>query len=121
MQRGISDADHVLMICTEAYVQKAERGYGGVAFERLIVTAEIIESIDTRKFIPVLRQTMGSKKTPSFLGPRIYVDFDSDEEYENRLKELARVIHGAPAFPKPPIGPNPFSGVPSALALTLPH
>jgi hypothetical protein len=55
MQRGIAEADRVLMICSPTYVTKAEKGVGGVGYERLIVTAEVVASIDTSKFIPILR------------------------------------------------------------------
>jgi TIR domain len=111
MQRGISQADRVIMVCSSVYVEKAEGGVGGVGFERLIVTAEVIRSIDTIKFIPILRESGGSGKIPSFLGPRLYINFDLDEDYEDRLDELTRVMHGAPATIKPPLGPNPFSGI----------
>jgi hypothetical protein len=112
MQRGISDADRVIMVCSSAYVTKSEEGVGGAGYERLIVTGEVVNSIDTIKFIPVLRGASHSKKTPSFLGPRVYIDFENDSEYELKLIELARQIHGAPAISKPPLGPNPFSGTP---------
>jgi TIR domain len=112
MQRGISEADRVIMICSSDYVVKSEQGVGGTGYERLIVTAEVVSSIDTIKFIPVLRGASRSKKTPSFLGPRLYIDFENDSEYESKLTELARQIHGTPAISKPPLGPNPFSGTP---------
>src|SRR5216683_6663317 len=117
MQRGISEADRVIMICSSAYVTKSEQGVGGAGYERLIVTAEVVNSIDTIKFIPILRAS-GSKKTPSFLGPRMYIDFENDSDYELKLIELARQIHGAPAISKPPLGPNPFSGTPIASVVT---
>ena len=82
MQRGISEADRVIMICSSDYVTKSEEGVGGVGYERLIVTAEVVSSIDTIKFIPVLRGARRPKKTPSFLGPRLYIDFENDSEYE---------------------------------------
>lgn len=41
MQKGISGSDRVLMICSAAYVEKAEAGTGGVGFERLIVTQKL--------------------------------------------------------------------------------
>lgn len=113
MQRGISESDRVIMICSSNYVTKAEKGVGGVGFERLIVTAEVVESIDTKKFIPVVRGNDHAKKVPSFLGPRFYVDFENDKNYDNKLIELAREIHEAPATSKPPLGPNPFSGTPA--------
>jgi hypothetical protein len=112
MQRGISEADRVIMICSSDYVMKSEQGVGGVGYERLIVTAEVVSSIDTIKFIPVLRGASRSKKTPSFLGPRLYIDFENDSEYESKLIELARQVHGTPTISKPPLGPNPFSGTP---------
>jgi len=118
MQRGISEADRVIMICSSAYVSKSEQGLGGAGYERLIVTAEVVNSIDTIKFIPVLRGANRPRKTPSFLGPRLYIDFENDSEYELKLIELAREIHGAPAISKPPLGPNPFSGTSIASVVT---
>jgi TIR domain len=118
MQRGISEADRVIMICSSDYVTKSEQGVGGVGYERLIVTAEVVNSIDTIKFIPILRGASRSKKTPSFLGPRIYIDFENDSEYELKLIDLARQIHGAPTISKPPLGPNPFSGTPIPSTVT---
>jgi TIR domain len=120
MQRGISDADRVIMVCSSAYVTKSEEGIGGAGYERLIVTGEMVSSIDTIKFIPILRGVSGSKKTPSFLGPRMYVDFENNSEYELKLTELARQIHGAPAISKPPLGPNPFSSTSTAPVTTGP-
>jgi hypothetical protein len=115
MERNISEAYRVVMVCSSAYVEKAEGGVGGVGYERLIVTSEIIQSIDTIKFIPILRESGGSNKIPSFLGTRLYIDFDH-EDYDEKLDELIRVVHGAPAAIKPPLGPNPFSGFPATPA-----
>lgn len=110
MQRAISEADRVIMVCSATYVTKAEGGLGGVGFERLVVTGEVVQSIDTTKFIPILRGSDPKNKLPRFLGPRLYIDFENDENYEENLISLARQIHGAPAIPKPPLGANPFSG-----------
>ncbi|MBP6014613.1 MAG: TIR domain-containing protein [Alphaproteobacteria bacterium] len=116
MQKGIAESDRVLLVCTETYVRKAEDGIGGVGYERLVVTAEVVQSIDTKKFIPVVRGNSSARKVPLFLGPRLYVDFSDDKNYETRLQELLRELHGAAAKEKPPIGPNPFSGRVAALS-----
>lgn len=113
MQRGISDADRVILVCSEKYVQKADGGSGGVGYERLIVTAEVVQSIDTIKFVPIIRNNNKDKNvTPIFLGPRLYVDFRNDPQYGTKLEDLVREIHGTPAIAKPPLGSNPFSGTP---------
>ena len=110
MQRGISNSDRVLMVCSESYVRKSEAGSGGVGYERLIVTSELVANIDTKKFLPIVRNNAGPKMLPAFLGPRLYLDFTQDAEYPSKLEDLLRELHGSPALTKPPLGSNPFSG-----------
>jgi hypothetical protein len=118
MQRGISECARAILVCSGPYVTKAEKGVGGVGYERLIVTAEMVANIDTTKFIPILRGSRNAKKTPLFLGPRLFIDFETDATYNEKLIELVREIHGQPAIRKPPLGPNPFSGTPKISAPT---
>jgi TIR domain len=110
MAGGIRSADRVLLICTDMYVSKAEAGTGGVGYERLVVTAEVVGSIDTVKFIPIVRNNASARKVPHFLGPRVYIDFSDESQYAAKLEQLAREIWGAPALAKPPLGENPFKG-----------
>src|ERR1700693_1202226 len=42
MEKGVTEADRVLMICTEHYARKADEGKGGVGYEAMIVTGELI-------------------------------------------------------------------------------
>ena len=106
MQQGISRSDRVLMICTEKYVAKANQGKGGVAYEKLIVSAELVHAIDTIKFIPVIRDQPAIVTIPTFMGDRKYADFRDDMEYAAKLTELGREIYGL--SDKPPLGKNPF-------------
>jgi hypothetical protein len=121
MQRGVASSDRVIMVCSEDYIKKADGGAGGVGYERLIITSEVIENIDTKKFIPVIRGNSGSLKVPRFMGPRLYLDFTEDDNYIPKLEELLREIHSSPASAKPPLGANPFSGsiAPSGMALRM--
>src|SRR4051812_46763754 len=64
MERGVSNSDRILMVCSSTYVQKADAGSGGVGYERLIVTGELVTSIDTKKFLPLIRNNVGSQMTP---------------------------------------------------------
>lgn len=110
MQRGVATSDRVIMVCSEAYVKKADAGAGGVGYERLVITSEVVQNIDTKKFIPLVRGNPSSPKVPRFMGPRFYVDFTRDEDYTAKLEEILREIHNVPLAAKPPLGPNPFSG-----------
>ena len=116
MQKGITESDRVLLICSEKYVEKAGAGRGGVGYERLIVTADVVQNIDTKKFIPVARNNNSDTKLPRFLGQRLYIDFSDDASYQIKLDELLRELLSASAHAKPPLGTNPFSGKPTTLA-----
>ncbi len=65
MENGVRDSDQVLVICTYAYVRKANAGEGGVGYERLIVTAQFAQDLGTKKFIPIIRQSSNEEQTPS--------------------------------------------------------
>ncbi|MGE3598353.1 MAG: toll/interleukin-1 receptor domain-containing protein [Dehalococcoidia bacterium] len=111
MHDGVAKADRVLLVCTEQYVRKSERGLGGVGYERLIVTAEMVEAIETKKFIPIVRANPSTSKTPKHLGPRLFIDFSDDATYAASLEALCRELLGMPATPKPPLGSNRFSAL----------
>lgn len=50
----INQSDYVFFICTPTYKEKADRGVGGVKYEKNIITAELYENGNEKKFIPVL-------------------------------------------------------------------
>lgn len=93
MEDGVTGSDRVLVVCTDEYVRKADAGKGGVGYERLIVTAELVQNTGTNKFIPIVRNTRGKNKTPIFLGTRLHIDFSNDEEFDEKLEELVRELH----------------------------
>ena len=109
MQNGIGRADRVLLVCTEKYVSKADGASGGVGYERLVITSEVVAAIETAKFVPLVRTNNNSDKIPTYLGPRLYIDFSKDADYTVSLEALCRELLGAPANPKPPLGVSPFA------------
>lgn len=119
MEKGIAESDRVVLVCSANYVERANARLGGAGYEGLIITGELVGNVDTKKFIPVIRNNPG-RTVPSYLGPRYYVDFRDDALYDTRLGELVREIHEVPAFEKPPLGPNPFASAatpPSPMSL----
>lgn len=118
MERGIVDADRVLVICTGQYVKKANTDEGGVGYERMIVNAELVQNLGTDKFIPIIRQVSGKQKTPTFLGTRVYADFRNDSQFDAECEKLTRELHEMPIVEKPPLGKSPFPSVESNAQLT---
>ncbi len=111
MERGIVDADRVLVICTDKYVSKANADEGGVGYERMIVNSELVQNLGTDKFIPIIRQASGKEKTPTFLGTRVYADFRNDNQFDAECEKLIRELHEMPIIEKPPLGKSPFPSV----------
>lgn len=123
MEAGVSKTDRVLMICTETYVTKADEGHGGVGYEAMIVTGELVQDLGTNKFIPIVRQENSSVKIPKSVSTRKWVNLSESADFEKEFEELLRELHQSPASPKPPLGPNPYkdgnferSGAPAAAS-----
>ena len=68
------------MVCTTNYVNKANAGVGGVGYEKMIVTAELLKRIDSNKIIPIVRQNK-TRTLPTFLRTKLYIDFSSSSEF----------------------------------------
>ena len=107
MEKNLSTADRILMVCTDNYVKKANNGAGGVGYEKMIVTADLLRRIDSNKIIPLIRQS-GTHAVPTFLQSKLYLDFSREDQMEPAFDDLVRAIHGAPLYVAPPVSNNPF-------------
>jgi hypothetical protein len=119
MERAVKSADRVVMICSEPYVRKANDGKGGVGYEAMIVTGELVRDLGTRKFIPVIRQAGGDTVVPDCVSTRLYIDFSNDEDFDESLEQLVKTIHQVVAASKPPLGPHPYTDLASPSSVTL--
>jgi hypothetical protein len=115
MEKGLTSADRVVAVCTEPYVEKANGGKGGVGYEKMILTAQLMQNITSDRVIPLIRANGLSEVVPTFLLTRVYVDFRDDLLYEAKYAELLRDIHGQSVKPRPALGPNPFTSLPVAM------
>jgi hypothetical protein len=113
MENALKEADRVLMICTDLYVQKADEGEGGVGYEAMIVTGELIRNLGTSKFIPVCIQENRQRVLPKALSTRFYVDFSKDQNFEEQFETLLCELHQQRSATKPPLGKNLFARRPS--------
>jgi hypothetical protein len=89
MERSVSTADYVLLICTETFAKKANSRSGGVGYEQAIVTADLLNSQPPRgRFVCILRNGAPSLAIPRYMQSRLSVDFRNDGEYHRGLDQL---------------------------------
>lgn len=110
MEQNLANSDYILMVCTDNYVTKANSGVGGVGYEKMIVTSDLLRNIESNKVIPIIRQE-GTSNVPTFLSSKFYLNFSRDDEFEFVYDELVRTIHGAPLYRKPDVANNPFEPI----------
>ena len=110
METNLESSDKILMVCTERYVEKANKGKGGVGYEKMIITSTLLKNIDENKIIPIIRQGY-SVDLPTFIKTKLYINFSNSDDFETSFDDLVRTIHDSPLFEKPPIGNNPFQPV----------
>ena len=75
------------------------------------MTAEFINDQNTNWVIPLIKNNPNPRKTPTFLGGRMYISFEEAHLYESKYEELLRDLLGEPVLPIPPIGKNPFQTI----------
>jgi hypothetical protein len=104
MERNVTEAGRVLMVCTEPYVRKVDEGKGGVGYEAMIVTAELIRDLGTTKFIPVIRQDAGKTELPKCIGNRYAVNLSVGSDVDEEFSKLVDQLRQTPPPSKPPLG-----------------
>lgn len=119
MEQSIARAARVLMICSKRYVEKANEGVGGVGYEKMIVTADLVQRIGSNRVIPIVRQH-GVAALPTFLGSKLYINLSTEDQFETGIDSLLRELLNAPLFVKPPIGSAPFLPVKGTSKPSLP-
>ena len=72
MENGLSTAKRVLCVCSEIYVDKANNKNSGVGYEKQIMTAELMDNLNTDWIIPIIRNNGTSIKLPIFLKGRLF-------------------------------------------------
>lgn len=111
MEQGLSKSHRVICVCSDKYVKKANDGKAGVGYEKHIMTAELLNDVETSWIVPLIKNNPDARKTPMFLGGRLYLDFENSNLYETKYEELLRDLLDEVALPIPPLGENPFKTI----------
>ncbi|NLJ38487.1 MAG: toll/interleukin-1 receptor domain-containing protein [Candidatus Atribacteria bacterium] len=88
MESSLKKSDRVLVICSSSYVEKSNGSIGGVAYEKMILNAQIVNDVRTRKYIPIIPLGEKKKETPVFLGARLYIDFSEPKSFNEKFEIL---------------------------------
>lgn len=86
----INRSEYVLFLCTPKYKEKADIGLGGVKYEKNIITAELYEKGNERKFIPILFSSTWQEALPIWAKGKLGVDYtkESDKEFDKLINHL---------------------------------
>ena len=111
MEKMVTDesVSHVLIFSDQEYSQKADNRKAGVGTESQIISKEIYDKVDQKKFIPIVceRQEDGEPYLPVFLKSRIWIDFSSPESENENWERILRALYGKSIHEKPTIGKPP--------------
>ena len=94
MEKEIRENNYVLIICTPNYKLKSDERKGGVGYEGDIMTAEVLNKGNHRKFIPVLARGKWDESAPTSLKGKKYVDLSTKEMYRKNYSDLTTTLLG---------------------------
>jgi hypothetical protein len=103
MEKAVRESDYVLIICTQRYKNRSDNRRGGVGYEGDIMTAEVMNNRNQRKFIPILKQPSWNESAPSWLSGKYYINLSSTPYSESQYGDLLTTLLGKRQSP-PPIG-----------------
>lgn len=99
----------VLVMCDKRYAERSDRREGGVGTESTIISQEVYNQVDQKKFIPVITERGPNDEIylPLFIKSRIYIDLSNPKRFELGYEDLLRTLTGRPASEEPPLGKPP--------------
>jgi hypothetical protein len=106
MERGITDNQFVIIVCTPRYKEKSDARRGGVGYEENIITAEVAATQNERKFVPVLARGEWHEAAPIWALGKAYIDLRGSGLPQPRYEDLLVTLHGIRESP-PPLGLPP--------------
>lgn len=92
MEKSIREINYVLIICTPKYKRKSDNREGGVGYEGDIITGEVFQNQNHRKFIPILRKGDWTEAAPSWISGKYYIDLRDEAKIESNYKDLITTI-----------------------------
>lgn len=106
MEQSLKNADFVLIICTSEYKKKSDAKIGGVGYEDSIISSDMFNKLNHRKYLPIMRSGKPQDVMPNSLHSKLFIDFSNESNFSNMYRDLLLTLFGK--RPKePPLGKAP--------------
>jgi TIR domain len=111
MEQMVTDKkiNKVVIISDATYAAKADGRNGGVGTETQIISKEVYDKQDQRKFVVVVaeKNDLGKPCLPTYYKSRLYIDLSEADRYSENFDKLLRLIFDKPLYVKPELGKKP--------------
>ncbi len=111
MEKSVLDESvtNVLILIDPIYEMKANERTGGVGTETQIISSEVYNKVDQRKFIPVIfeRDDEGNVRKPQYLKGLLHFDLSMPDSYDNEYRRMVRSLYGIDTYKEPELGKPP--------------
>lgn len=111
MEKSVLDETitNVLILIDPVYAQKANERTGGVGTETQIISSEVYNKVEQRKFIPVVfeRDDKGNICKPQYLKGLLHFDLSMPDKYDIEYQRMVRTLYGIDTYKEPELGNPP--------------
>ncbi|WEG33871.1 TIR domain-containing protein [Amygdalobacter indicium] len=111
MEKSVLDESitNVLILIDPIYAKKANERAGGVGTETQIISSEVYNKVEQRKFIPIVfeRDDEGNVCKPQYLRGLLHFDLSSPDTYDTEYRRMVRTLYGIDTYKEPELGKPP--------------
>jgi len=105
VEEKIKESDKVLILMTPEYASRADKRVKGAGYEYSIINTDLARNLeiykDKSKYIPILRSGNDNKSIPVYLKQFYYHDMRTDSHYDEKFRDLLKVLSDQPIIPRP--------------------
>lgn len=111
MEKSVLDESitNVLILIDPIYAKKANERAGGVGTETQIISSEVYNKVEQRKFIPIVfeRDDEGKICKPQYLKGLLHFDLSMPDAYDTEYQRMVRTLYGIETYKEPELGKPP--------------
>ncbi|WP_241071105.1 toll/interleukin-1 receptor domain-containing protein [Achromobacter xylosoxidans] len=94
MEKGLGDADFIIIVATKEYKRKADQREGGVGIETYLATAKHWKGMLEGKATKLVVVRRDKDAVPAYMDGHFYVDFSEEIDYLSSFDKLISHIKG---------------------------